>query len=311
MTATTPAPTSPRGELDAYLELLCGADPAGRLIEVRYTTGPGEMSRRFIPADELAPARRLIAALTRRADVYAGVVLRDRRAGGRDSVSRSHLVFIETDDAEASARLARYEHPPTLLVASGSPGHLHVYWQLRHQIDVPELEQANRKLAHHLGGDLASVDAARILRPPSTLNRKHQPPAPVRLLQLDRDRRYALDELVSDLADPAGGPTRGNTVRPRELQHPLDRMLLAIPAERYVRALSGREPNRHGKVSCPFHDDSTPSLQLYADGSWYCFACTVGGSVYDFAARLWGYETKHRAFLTLRDRLARELGEPR
>ena len=132
------------------------------------------------------------------------------------------------------------------------------------------------------------VDAARILRPPSTLNHKHQPPTTVRLWQLDRARRYRLDELVSDLADPPGRPAHGNAVRPRELQHPLDRTLLAIPAERYVRALTGREPNRAGKVSCPFHDDSNPSLQLYADGSWYCFACTVGGTVYDFAARLWG-----------------------
>jgi hypothetical protein len=270
------------------------------------------MAHRFIDAAEPERARRLITALAHRTDVYAGVLLRDRRSGGRHAVSRSHVVFIETDDVEASERLARFEHQPTMLVASGSRGHLHAYWQLHRPIGVPELEQANRRLAHHLGGDLASVDAARILRPPSSWNHKHDPPTPVRLMQFDRGCRYAVDELVGDVAEPPGRPAHGNTVRPRELRHPLDQMLLAIPANRYVRTLTSREPNRAGKVSCPFHDDSDPSLQLYADGSWYCFgACRTGGTIYDFAARLWGCETKDRAFLALRDRLARELGRTR
>ena len=312
MTAAAIATPNRDGELEAYLDLLAGEEPAGRLIEIRYTTGPGEMAHRFIDAADRARARQLIGALARRTDVYTGVLLRNRPSGGRHAVSRSHLVFIETDDAEASERLARFAHQPTMLVASGSPGHLHAYWQLHQPIGVPELEHGNRWLAHHLGGDLASVDAARILRPPSSWNHKHNPPTPVRLLRLDRARCYALAELVGDLAEPPAGTAHGKTVRLRELRHPLDRMLLAIPAERYVRRLTGREPNRAGKVSCPFHDDSTPSLQLYPDGSWYCFGgCRTGGTVYDFAARLWGCETKDRAFLALRDRLARELGGPR
>jgi len=57
------------------------------------------------------------------------------------------------------------------------------------------------------------------------------------------------------------------------------------------------------------HQDHTPSLQLYEDGTWYCYgACKAGGSIFDFAARLWRMETKDRAFLKLRSRLAGELG---
>jgi len=52
-----------------------------------------------------------------------------------------------------------------MVIASGTPGHVHAYWQLAAPIGVLELEQANRRLAHHLHGDLSSVDAARILRP--------------------------------------------------------------------------------------------------------------------------------------------------
>jgi hypothetical protein len=87
----------------------------------------------------------------------------------------------------------------------------------------------------------------------------------------------------------------------------LDRQLLAIPAATYVPALTGRQPNRAGKISCPFHDDRTPSLQLYDDGGWYCFACRVGGSIYDFGARLFELDTRGHQFLRLRQRLVHEL----
>ena len=87
----------------------------------------------------------------------------------------------------------------------------------------------------------------------------------------------------------------------------LDQALLAIPASTYVRQLTGLEPNRSGKVNCPFHDDSDPSLQLYDDGTFYCFGCRAGGSIYDFAARLWHTGTKHREFLALGQRLHAEL----
>jgi hypothetical protein len=56
------------------------------------------------------------------------------------------------------------------------------------------------------------------------------------------------------------------------------------------------------------HEDRTASLQLYDDGTWYCYgACKAGGSIFDFASRIWRMETKDRAFLKLRARLAHEL----
>ena len=88
----------------------------------------------------------------------------------------------------------------------------------------------------------------------------------------------------------------------------LDELLLAIPAATYVRELAGLEPRRDGKVNCPFHADDTPSLQLYEDGTFYCYGCRAGGSIYDFAGALWSLEAKGRAFLELRARLAASFG---
>ena len=118
-------------------------------------------------------------------------------------------------------------------------------------------------------------------------------------------RRYQLDELTAGLADPSP-PRRSISSTSRAATSELDQLLLAIPAATYVPALTGRQPNRAGKICCPFHDDTNPSLQLY-DNGWYCFACRIGGSIYDFGALLYGLDTRGHQFLQLRQRLATEL----
>ena len=59
-------------------------------------------------------------------------------------------------------------------------------------------------------------------------------------------------------------------------------------------------------MSCPFHEDRTPSLHAYenpADG-WYCFGCKRHGhSAYDLASQLWGLDTRGPSFVELRARL--------
>lgn len=197
-----------------------------------------------------------------------------------------------------------------MTVASGSPGHAHAYWMLRSPVAPAAVEHANRTLADHLGGDPASVDAARILRPAGTLSHKHRPPTPIRLIHVEPSIRYDLADLLDGLAEaltrrPIGAASVRNSLPRTEL----DMLLLAIPAATYVRELAGLRPRRDGKVNCPFHHDETPSLQLYDDGTWCCFARhggegRIGGSIYDFGGRLWSFDTKGREFLELRQRLA-------
>jgi hypothetical protein len=295
---------SPARQLDGYLRTIVGDRRGDELLEIRYATGDGGMRRRFISIRRLDAAARAIRSLSAHTDVYCGVLLRSHRAGGRDAVTSSHLVFVDIDAVDALDRLGRFAMTPTMIVSSGTAGHAHAYWRLRARVGAVELEQTNRTLASHLGGDLASVDAARILRPAGTLSHKHRPPAPVELLHLDPDVRYELAELVDGLAPPTPRPAVAAAGRERTARTDLDELLLAIPAAAYVRELTGLNPRRDGKVSCPFHADATPSLQLYEDGTFYCYGCGAGGSVYDFAGRLWMLDTKGRAFLELRARLA-------
>jgi hypothetical protein len=304
----------PTTELLIYLGMLAGEVNPGQFFDVRWSTPAGGMGRRFVSALCAQDAARLITRLASRTDVYVGVALRQGRTyGGKAAIGGSHLLYIECDEPDAAERLGGFAYAPSMIVASGSPGHLHIYWCLQGRASTAQVESANRRLALALRGDPACVDIARVLRPPSTLNHKHRPPLAVRLLEHHTDARYELHELTYDLPeDPGPGDVpAAQPVRRRVERAPLDRELLAIPAAEYVRVLANATPNRAGKILCPFHQDTDPSLQLYPDGTFYCYgrhnehrACRKGGTIFDFAAARWGMGTRGRDFLELRRRLA-------
>lgn len=285
--------------------MLAGERPDGRFFDIRWMTRAG-MRRQFVPVAHLASAARLIERLAPRHDVYVGVALRSTaRQGGRRAIANAHLLHVDCDTPAASDRLATFQ-PASMLIASGTPGHLHAYWQLHHPVAGDQAEAADRRLAVHLAADLRSADLARVLRPPGSLNHKHTPPAEVTLLAHHPERRYALSELTVALPDP---PLRLR-VQPHRPSSPDP--LRAIPAATYVQILTGARPNEAGKLLCPFHAEQTPSLQLYPDNTWFCFGCRRGGSIYDFAARLWRIMPRGENFIILRARLAATMaGDPR
>ena len=49
------------------------------------------------------------------------------------------------------------------------------------------------------------------------------------------------------------------------------------------------EPIVDGKVCCPFHDDATPSLQIYAD-HYHCFVCGAHGGPVDWLVQVDGMD---------------------
>jgi hypothetical protein len=299
-------PSSNSAQL-AYLKLLVAAGDDGRFLDVRWRRPAGAMRRRFVAAEDLYDAARLITTLAAANDVYVGVALRDGSShGGRAAISGLQLAYIESD-ANTAERLVSFPHPPSMVVASGTPGHVQVYWLLEERCSPEEVESVNRRLALALAADPACADAARILRPPGTLNHKHDPPRPVTLLLLREHARYTLARLTDGLpTDTTPLALKRAHAPQRSMSNGLERDLLAIPAAEYVRVLAGLTPNREGKVLCPFHSDSHPSLQLYPDGGFYCFGsgCKAGGSIFDFAAHLWGITPRGAGFLEIRERLA-------
>lgn len=189
---------------------------------------------------------------------------------------------------------------------------MHAYWMLDAPVSKEQAELGNRRLAQALCADAAATDAARVLRPPGTLNHKPERlvdgvPAPVTLRAL-RDTRHAWEDIVATLPDPPkGARATSNITTPPVETDPL----LGIPPPVYVERLAGRQVGGDGKVLCPFHADrNTPNLHAYPEPEqgWYCFACRKGGSIIEFGALLFGIERPRGAeYRKLRQLIAARL----
>src|SRR5207248_2010142 len=90
---------------------------------------------------------------------------------------------------------------PSIVVKSGTEGHLHAWWSLHVSISPQWAERANRRLAHRLKADPASTDVARIMRPIISVNRKVQPAAVVECIRLELDV-FEMRDVVGGLPDP-------------------------------------------------------------------------------------------------------------
>ena len=44
-----------------------------------------------------------------------------------------------------------------------------------------------------------------------------------------------------------------------------------------LQSILGFKGGRRGKIRCPIHNEKTPSLTIYSDGSWFCFGCSAHG----------------------------------
>lgn len=293
-------------DLRRYLRALFGQARTGLLVEARLRVEAG-MAQRFLPVDGLDAVEQLVLEHGVITDLYVGVLPRWRARGARrDVAGGARVLWADCDGAHAAAALAGFGRAPSLVVRSGTGEHRHAYWLLDREATVAEVQRGNRRLALALGADAGSAEAARILRPPATLNHKHAPPVPVVLETCVPERRYPLRELVGRLPDPPG--ERGAAAARRRAGGRGDALRAVDPAV-YVQRLTGQVVGRSRKVRCPLHDDREPSLHVYPDSArgWYCFGCRRGGSVYDLAALLWRRPTRGADFLTLRRDLQRLL----
>ena len=137
---------------------------------------------------------------------------------------------------------------------------LHVYWILRDRVDIrvqrdlSAFRDVLRRTARALNGDLASAEAARVLRVPGTLNHKYDPPALV-TIKADSDARYTLDDFEFLPPEPEPErhrprPTNGNGTS----YSPGDRLVIVERARKYLAAIppaiQGSGGDRHTYTTC-------------------------------------------------------------
>ena len=251
MSTTTTTRTRSRHEtVTRSLAALAGPRDGGELLELRYRLDDGQrMGQLFEHPTRLSGLATRALALGRRSDVYVGCAPRTRRHGGRNAVERAFVLWVDCDGGAAVEALEHFEPQPSIVIASGSGSNCHAYWPLTEPLAADEVERANRRLAHALGADGASADAARILRVPGTYSHKHQPPVPVHALRLDVDRRLTVADVIGALPDPP----RARRAMPPPDSHRGDDPLLTVAPDVYVRRLArgrGAAPPQ-GSLSLP------------------------------------------------------------
>lgn len=291
-----------------FVSRLYRSAPSGSLVEVRFRTASA-MGRRFHEVERLDRLVESVMSLASRTDVYVGVLPRRHHGGRRaDLVQTSSVLWVDCDTSGSVAALRRFCPGPGMVVGSGSGQNCHGYWFLEEPVELGAIETFNRRLAVALGADIRCSDPARILRPAGSVNRKHSPPAAVRLLRLAENERVALGELERRLSSEPREPERPRT--PRTPQSAAVDPVASIPPRVYFERLTGQTVGRSGKARCPFHDDRNPSLHVYEhpDQGWYCFGCGRGGSIYDLAALLWRSGTRGAEFVALRRELEARMG---
>ena len=148
-------------------------------------------------------------------DAYVGVLPRVQTGGKAEDVWPTATVLwcdvdakdfciikadsCQGEDCKAAALDAILKFPvtPSAIIDSGHG--FHCYWKLRTPADTPDAVEANRAIAHWLGGDKC-FDAPRILRVPGTRNHKDpKNPIPVRILKLDTLRLYDLSDFTEQI----------------------------------------------------------------------------------------------------------------
>jgi len=152
--------------LRILLAAVAGNEATGGLIEVRYRrrerSGMGQL---FHPAERPDAIIETVQRLGARTDVYVGAAPRRRRQGGADAIERVWSLWADLDGQEAVDALGAFTPAPSIIIRTGSGPNCHAWWPMREPL-TPELAQrACRRLAHRLGGDMASTDPARILWP--------------------------------------------------------------------------------------------------------------------------------------------------
>jgi len=215
-------------QLTVFLEALF----AGGWIEIRVIEDrkDGAVLRRSWydrPAKLVAALPQLNElADNHRAAVYYGVLPRvERNRGKAKDAIASSVVWTDIDfrdfqggEDEARKQLQRVGWAPSVIVRSGHG--IHCYWLLKEDEEAATLERLSKRLAHAVGGDHA-FDAARLLRLPTTANRKGtwksppEPAVPVTFEVLEIARRYNPSEL-EDVLPPVEDVLPSVTISPEE-----------------------------------------------------------------------------------------------
>jgi archaellum biogenesis ATPase FlaH len=159
-------------DLSNYLDFLFKQDTG--YVYAPYLTRGKEWRQKWFnwPTDRTSLIDWYVAE-SHTSDVYVGPALYKEKRVAKEAVSHSNVCWIEMDGQESIKWEGISE--PDVIVQSSTSTHLHCYWQME-KLSSELLEDLNRRLTYFLGADSSGWDCTQVLRPPDTVNYKHDVP---------------------------------------------------------------------------------------------------------------------------------------
>jgi hypothetical protein len=106
-----------------------------------------------------------------RGEVYFGPSLYVSKSSQKKDIIGSSVVWAEID-GNIPETLDGIPEPTIRVSSSEGTGHEHWYWKLDNVLEVPALEDINRRIAIAISADISGWDSTQVLRPPNTYNHK-------------------------------------------------------------------------------------------------------------------------------------------
>lgn len=121
-----------------------------------------------------------ITAESLESDTYLSPVFFKEKKVSKEAVASSNVVWVEVDGQH---KIDWKDIPkPNLIVQTSNINHIHCYWRIP-PTPIEAVEELNRRLTYFLEADSSGWDITQVLRPPDTVNYKHN--LPVHLVNYD------------------------------------------------------------------------------------------------------------------------------
>ncbi|UOF81931.1 DNA directed DNA polymerase [Caudoviricetes sp.] len=164
-------------DLDKYLKFLYESSTGYVYSPVKKKDGSWETYWFQWPSQEQA-LKDHISVAKMDGNVYVAPALFSSKSAKKEAFKHSNVVWVEFDGQKEMA--LNGIPAPDMIVQTSSETHTHCFWKIE-ETNAESIEDVNRRLTYFMEADGSGWDCTQVLRPPDTINWKHD--LPVKLIK--------------------------------------------------------------------------------------------------------------------------------
>jgi hypothetical protein len=149
------------------------------------------------PIDAFSDDPPASAEIERHPDLYFAPCLFDAPRAKKENAQPSRILYADLDEVDPRTL---DDFPPSLAWET-SPDHFQAAWILDRPLVRQTFERLNQRLTYATGADKGGWSSTKVLRVPGSTSTKYERPFRVRLVPLERRKRYTVEEMRKLLRD--------------------------------------------------------------------------------------------------------------